>query len=77
MVGGLRFNPDMSSYGARRPPPGWSFWTLRLFPEEKGPWERAGLVEVSLESDSPWMRFLGPVLSQMKKEMHPECPWNF
>ncbi|CAK0828541.1 unnamed protein product, partial [Prorocentrum cordatum] len=77
MVGGLHFNPDMSSYGARRLPPGWSFWTLRLFPEEKGPWERAGLVGVSLESDSPWMRFLGPVLSHMKKEMHPVYPWNF
>ncbi|CAK0807877.1 unnamed protein product, partial [Prorocentrum cordatum] len=77
MVGVLHFNPDGSSYGAWRLPPGWSFWTLRLSPEEEGPWERAGLVKVSLESDSPWTRFLGPVLCQMKKEKHPEYPWNF
>eukprot|EP00959_Pyramimonas_sp_CCMP1952_P044543 930614-Pyramimonas_sp.AAC.1 len=77
MVGVLHFNPDGSSYGAWRPPPGWSFWTLRLSPEEEGPRERAGLVKVSLESDSTWMRLLRPVLCQMKKVKHPEYPWNF
>ncbi|CAK0845234.1 unnamed protein product [Prorocentrum cordatum] len=77
MVGVLHFNPDGSSYGAWRLPPGLSFWTLRLSPEEEGPWERAGLVKVSLESDSTWMRFLCPVLCQMKKVKHPEYPWNF
>ncbi|CAK0819305.1 unnamed protein product, partial [Prorocentrum cordatum] len=75
MVGVLHFNPDRSSYGAWRLPPGWSFWTLRLSPEEEGPWERAGLVKVSLESDSTWMRFLCPVLCQMKKVKHvPRVP---
>ena len=77
MVGVLHFNPDGSSYGAWRLPPGLSFRTLRLSPEEEGPWERAGLVKVSLESDSTWMRFLCPVLCQMKKVKHPEYPWNF
>ncbi|CAK0809789.1 unnamed protein product [Prorocentrum cordatum] len=77
MAGVLHFNPDMSSYGARRLPQGWSFWTLRLPPEEEGLREKAGLVDVSLELDSPWIRFLDPVLRQMKKEKHPEYLWNF
>ncbi|CAK0831182.1 unnamed protein product [Prorocentrum cordatum] len=77
MAGVLHFNPDMSSYGARRLPQDWSFWTLRPPPEEEGLREKAGLVDVSLELDSPWIRFLDHVLRQMKREKHPEYLWNF
>ncbi|CAK0856481.1 unnamed protein product, partial [Prorocentrum cordatum] len=53
------------------------FWTLRLFPEEEDLRDKTGLGDVSLELDSPWIRFLDPVLRQLKKEGHPECLWNF
>ncbi|CAK0901058.1 unnamed protein product, partial [Prorocentrum cordatum] len=60
------------------PAPGvCEFWTLRLFPEEEDLRDKTGLGDVSLELDSPWIRFLDPVLRQMKKEGHPECLWNF
>ncbi|CAK0795767.1 unnamed protein product, partial [Prorocentrum cordatum] len=60
------------------PAPGvCEFWTLRLFPEEEDLRDKTGLGDVSLELDSPWIRFLDSVLRQMKKEGHPECLWNF